>query len=347
MTSSPTRAVYGSGFSADTRAPSVSFGGVAASAVHVISDSELEVTVPAYAAGTTVCATNLDPATDICQVQVQVRNRNGVSADAAILPEYTGPAVGGSGEELPAPTEFDYVPTPEITSISVSGGLASEQGGSIATITGAGLGELGLDWFNVGPYQDLTSEDYSVEYYSGTQVQLELPAENATTSDLSVPVTAQTEGSPNNGDLAARAPSSSKPVTYAPTPVVTSIEVLRKGSASKYDAGPSTGGTVLVVKGKGLAATNSVQFTDVGPAGKKYGFSTKTAFTLAKVTATSVTLTTPGDQPGIDQVSACDISACSAPVSSGDIFTYYPIGAPAVSSVSRAQRCLTAAALLR
>jgi hypothetical protein len=329
--------VYGSGFSADTRAPSVSFGGVAGSGVNVISDSELKVTVPAYSAGTTGCATDLDPATDICQVQVQVRNRNGVSADAAILPEYTGPAVGGSGEEVPAPTEFDYVPTPKITGISVSGGLASEQGGSIATITGAGLGELGLDWFNVGPYQDLTSVDYSEEYYSGTEVQLELPAENATKSYLSLPVTAQTEGSPNNGDITGRSPSNSKPVSYAPTPVVKSIEVLRKGSVSKYDAGPSTGGTELVIKGNGLAATNSVQFTDVGAAGKTYGFSTKTAFTLGKVTATSVTLTTPGDQPGIDQVSACDISACSAAAASADTFTYYPIGAPTVSSVSPAR----------
>jgi hypothetical protein len=329
--------IYGSGFSAGTRTPSVTFGGVAGSAVKVISDSELKVTVPAYSAKTTVCATNLDPATDICQVQVQVRNSNGASAESKILPEYTGPAVGGSGELVPAPTEFDYFPTPKITSISVSGGLASEQGGSIATITGVGLGELGLDWVNVGPYQDLTSQDYNLEYYSGTQIQVALPAEPATTSYLTLPVTAQTEGSPNNEDLAGRAPSNSLPVTYAPTPVVSSIEVLRSGSVSKYDAGPSTGGTELVINGMGLQATSSVQFTDVGPTGATYGFSTKTAFTLTKVTATSVTLTTPGDQPGIDQVSACGVSGCSAPLASGDTYTYYPLGTPQVNSVSPAK----------
>jgi hypothetical protein len=328
--------VYGSGFSAGTGTPSVSFGGVAGTGVDVLNDSELKVTVPAYSAESTTCATfDHHPATDICQVQVQVQNSNGASAESTILPEYSGPAVGGSGEELPAPTEFDYFPTPKISGISVAGGLASEQGGSVATINGVGLGELGLDWFNVGPYQDLTSEDFGVESYSGTQIQLALPAEPPTTSNLTVRITAQTEGSPNNGDLAGSAPSNPKPVTYAATPVVSSIEVLKNGS-SKYDAGPSTGGTELVIKGKGLAATNSVQFTDVGPAGATFGFSTKTAFTLTKVTATSVTLTTPGDQPGIDQVSACDVSGCSAPVASGDTFTYYPLGTPRVSSVSPA-----------
>lgn len=328
--------IYGSGFSAGKGTPSVAFGGVTGSGVKVISDSRLKVTVPAYSAKTTVCATKLDPATDICQVEVQVRNSNGASAESQILPEYTGPAVGGSGEEVPAPTEFDYFPTPKITGISVSGGLASEQGGSIATITGVGLGQLGLDWVNVGPYQDLTSQDSNLEYYSGTQIELALPAEAATTSYLTLPVTAQTEGSPNNEDLAGRAPSNSVPVTYAPTPVVSSIEVLSNGSASKYDAGPSTGGTELVISGTGLQATSSVQFTDVGPAAA-YGSSTTTAFTLTKVTTTSVTLATPGDQPGIDQVSACDVSGCSAPLASGDTFTYYPLGTPQVNSVSPAE----------
>jgi Pro-kumamolisin, activation domain/IPT/TIG domain len=325
--------IYGSGFTAGTGTPSVAFGGVAGSGVKVLSDSRLQVTVPAYSAKTTECATKLDPATDICQVEVQVRNSNGVSAESKILPEYTGPAVGGSGEEVPALTEFDYFPTPKITSISVSGALASEQGGSVATISGVGLGELGLDWVNFGPYQDLASQDYNVEYYSGTQIQLALPGESPTTSYLTLPVTAQTEGSPNNGDIVGRAPSNSVPVTYAPTPVVSSIEVLRHGSVSKYDAGPSTGGTELVINGQGLQATSSVQFTDVST----NGFSTKTAFTLTNVTATSVTLTTPGDQPGIDQVSACDVSGCSAPLASGDTFTYYPLGTPQVNSVSPAK----------
>jgi Pro-kumamolisin, activation domain/IPT/TIG domain len=329
--------VYGSGFQAGTGTPSVTFGGVTGSDVSVLSDSELKVTVPAYAAGVTKCATKLSPATDICQVEVQVRTSNGVSAESTILPEYTGPAVGGTGEEIPAATEFDYFPTPRITGISVTGGLASEAGGSIATITGVGLGELDLDWYNVGPYQYLDSENYSVNYYSGTSIQVVLPAEAATTSYQQLPVTVQAEGSLNNRDLKSKPPSNSVPVTYAPTPVVSSIEVLRHGSAAKYDAGPSTGGAVLVIKGKGLQVTNSVQFTDVGPAGAEFGFSTKTAFTLGKVSATSVTLTTPGDQPGIDQVSACDVSGCSAALSSGDTFTYYPLGTPKVSSVSVAK----------
>jgi hypothetical protein len=165
-----------------------------------------------------------------------------------------------------------------------------------------------------------------------------LPPEPATTSYLTLPVTVQTEGSPNNGDIAGSAPSNAKPVTYAPTPVVSSIKVVfRDGTVSKFHAGPTTGGTKLVIKGKGLGAAEFVQFTDVGPSGATAGFSTKTAFSLGAVTATSVTLTTPDDQPGIDQVSVCDVSGCSAALASGDTFTYFPLGAPQVSSVSRAK----------
>ncbi len=325
--------VYGSGFSAGTGTPSVTFGGVAGSGVDVISDSELKVKVPAYSPPTTVCATKLDPSTDICQVEVQVRNSDGASAESKILREFTGSLSDGSGEELPAATEFDYFPTPHITGISVAGGLASELGGTVATITGVGLGELGLDWVNVGPYKDQSSEDFSTEYFSGTQLQIALPEESATTSPLTLPVTVQTEGSPNNGSLVGSAPSNSVSVSFEPTPVVSSIEVVSNGAVSKHVAGPTTGGTELVIKGEGLQDTTSVNFTDVGTA----GFSDKTAFTLSKVTGTSVTLSTPGDQPGIDQVSACDVSGCSPALTSGDTFTYFPVGAPQVRSVSPAK----------
>jgi hypothetical protein len=59
----------------------------------------------------------LDPATDICQVDVQVRNSNGASAESKILPEYTGLAVGGSGEEVPArsPAPEKAPPNPKAT----------------------------------------------------------------------------------------------------------------------------------------------------------------------------------------------------------------------------------------
>lgn len=324
--------IYGSGFSAGTGTPSVTFGGVTGSAVHVINDSELTVKVPAFS-GTTHCVTHLNAKTDICQVQVQVQTSNGASAESPIQNEFTSSPTGGSGELLPAPTEFDYIPTPHIKSISVAGGLASEQGRTIATIKGVGLGELGLDWVNIGPFRDESSPDFSVVFFSGTKIQLALNAEPATTSNLTLPVTVQTEASANNGNLVGQPPSNKSAVTYAATPVVSSIEVLRNGSVSKFDAGPSVGGTELVIKGQGLATTNSVQFADVGP----NPFSTKAAFTLSKVTATSVTLRTPGDQAGIDQVSACGISGCSAPDASGDTFTYFPPGTPRVTSVKPAK----------
>ncbi len=92
---------------------------------------------------------------DICQVQVRVSNANGTSATGHILPppegtfaaNNLGPIVLPPGcEQAAAPTEYDYVPTPRVTSISISGGpasLASEAGTSVITAPGIGFDPLG------------------------------------------------------------------------------------------------------------------------------------------------------------------------------------------------------------
>src|SRR5262249_26289600 len=155
--------VYGAGF---TGATGVTFGGVPGTIVSS-TDTQIKVTVPAFQNGTTTCdqdgssfdagqnATN-----DICQTQVEVTTPNGTSADPTILPLYEGafnvapngviPAPAGQ-EAAPAATEYDYVPTPTITSISTSAGaeaLASEEGGSVVTILGKGFNLATLDWVN-------------------------------------------------------------------------------------------------------------------------------------------------------------------------------------------------------
>jgi hypothetical protein len=327
--------VYGSGFTLGTGVPQVTFGGVAGTGVDVVNDDDLTVVVPAYSSSNTTCATDLNAATDVCQVQVQVTTTIGSSKLSTILPEFSGPTAdeGEPGTEfLPAPTEFDYMPTPTITAISVNPpvGLASEEGGSLATITGVGLGELGLDWVNVGPYQDASSVDYNLSYISPTVLQIALPGIAPTTTDQAVPVTVQTEGSLNNGDLLGSAPSNAVNVEYAPTPTVTSIAV----TGSSYTAGPTTGGTELVIHGTGFDSAFAVLFTDVGATGAQNGFSDATSYSLTSVTNTKVTLETPGDNPGIDQVSVCNVTGCSAPAASNDIFTYYPVGNPTLTSIS-------------
>ena len=69
--------IYGSGFSGSP--PTVTFGGVAGTGVHVLSDNELTVLTPAYRSSgpATTCLAGDDPATGVCQSQVQVVNANG------------------------------------------------------------------------------------------------------------------------------------------------------------------------------------------------------------------------------------------------------------------------------
>jgi hypothetical protein len=329
--------VYGSGFSAGTGMPKVTIGGIPATGVKVLSDSELTAVTPAYSSGT-ACATDLNPTTDICQAELQVTTSLGSSAESKIKPEFSGDladAGGSQTEEAPAATEFDYLPTPTITGVTIQGGgLASEQGGTVAVITGTGLGYLGIDWVNVGPYQQNASQDDSLVYDSATEIQVMLPPESPTTSPLTEPITVQTEGSLNNTDIVASAPSNAGSVTYAPVPQVSGISV----PGSSYTAGPTTGGTDLVIDGVGLGDATSVQFTDVGPGeGGVLNASGTTALTLSSVTPTSVALQTPADNAGTDQVSVCDASGCSAPVAENDIFTYYAPGNPVVSSVHPAK----------
>ena len=329
--------VYGAGFASGTGTPKVTIGGVPATGVKVLNDSELTAVTPAYSSST-ACVTKLDPKTDICQTELQVTTSAGSSTLAKIKPQYEGDLSndGGSATEAaPAVTEFDYFPTPTITNVTIQGGgLASESGGSVAVITGTGLGYLGIDWVNVGPFQQNSSQDASLLYDSGTEIQVVLPAQAATSTELTEPITVQTLGSLNNPNLVASAPSNAGSVTYAPVPQVTGISV----PGSTYTAGPTTGGTDLVINGTGLGDATSVKFTDVGTGeGGTLNASGTTAFTLGSVTPTSVSLSTPADNAGTDQVSVCDVSGCSAPVAENDIYTYYAPGNPVVSSVHPAK----------
>jgi hypothetical protein len=337
--------IYGSGFTAGSTSPAtptVTFGGVASPDVTLVNDHLLRAKVPPYSSAATTCASGDDPTTDNCQVEVVVTTTNGSSAPSEILPEFAGPTSEEGtvpGEELvPAPTEFDYFPTPSITSItdiSEFGGLASEAGGDELVITGVGLGELGVDWVNVGTYKEASSEVTSFDYISPTQDVITLPGQAPTTDRQIRQVTVQTEGSPNVTDIPASAPSNTKYLTYAPTPSVSSLTVTSKDAQKTYLDGPSSGGTPITLHGVGLADTYAIEFTDVGPDGAKSGFSDATTYSLKSVTPTAVTFLAPSDNAGIDAVSACDQSGCSTASTTGDVFTYYPKGNPTVSSISK------------
>ena len=180
--------ILGSGFTGATR---VSFGGVAAPHFTVVSPYEIAVTPPRL--GSQTCAPSAGPgltaATDICQVQVRVSNVHGANSAATIRKPYEGPSLpispmgvpllppGCRCEESAAPTEFDYVPQPYITSVSTRlaapGSLASELGTTIVTVSGKGLDPMTLDWWTLG---DPTQASSVVNPFSAVFLSADHPA---------------------------------------------------------------------------------------------------------------------------------------------------------------------------
>jgi hypothetical protein len=171
--------IYGSGFKAEGPISSVTFGGLKASGVTVLSEYEIQVTVPVKGA-TTKCrtGTGFDP-TDICQVQVVVTGAHGASPTSTILPGMTGKLVANDagivvpakGTEVdPAPSEYDYSPKPVITSVSPN--PYSESSGKNVTINGAGFSVLNLEWVNVGAATNWLNEQPEFNYVSGTEIQI-------------------------------------------------------------------------------------------------------------------------------------------------------------------------------
>jgi hypothetical protein len=331
--------IYGSGF---TGATSVKFGGVSASGFTVVDDWQITATVPAYAGGTTVCAkdgssygTGENATNDVCQVQVVVSNMHGSSQKATILPLYEGDASFSAlgvvpappGEEAaPAATEYDYFPPPTITSISTNAGpasLASENGGSVVTITGTGLNLAGLEWVNFGAPSLADSQNINYVSVTGTQIQIVAPALPDLSFDtLTKPVTVQT--------IAGQ--SGSVNVTYAGVPAVTGVTAT-SGPTSGYAAGPDTGGTPIDVAGQGFAnQVLGLAFVDaVGP------FSYGTQYTFTANSDVDLTSTTVPQNPALVDVEVCTVTDCSPPAHSpADWFILYPPGNPKVDSITPA-----------
>jgi hypothetical protein len=333
--------IYGSGFIGAT---SVKFGTVAASTYTVLHDWEVAATVPAYAGGTTACVQNgssfgtgENAANDVCQTQVVVSNTHGSSHTATILPLHEGdasysalgviPAPAGQ-EPAPASTEYDYFPTPTITSISTSAGpssLASEAGGSVVTIKGTGLNLAGLEWVNFGDSSQALSQATDYVTVTGTEIQIAAPELAALTVDpLIVPVTVQTVAG-LSGSLDA---------TYAGVPSVTGVNATA-GPTSGSPAGPATGGTPIDVSGSGF--TNQViglSFVDaLGP------FSLGTQYNFTANSDSDLTSKTVSQNPALVDVEACTVTSCSlpsTPLSFADTFLLYPPGDPNVDSITPA-----------
>lgn len=350
--SSPvTTTVYGAGF---TGASKVTFGGVSSPRIAVnASGTQITATVPAYQPEITSCAQGDFPRTDVCQTQVVVTTGSGSSADSSstILPPYSGPyafnnqgvvvpPAGCNCETAPQSTEFDYLPAPRITGLTmsttnVSGqAYASESGTTTVTLHGVGFDVLGFEWLDLGG----VANQYSSLFFagptaiSGTEIQFSAPAIPATPGQVTLPAYVQTLASPNSANISAATPTPSNGVgvRYAPTPVVTKVS-----TGTSVAAGPSTGGTTLTITGRSFGAADVVTFTDqFTPFGVP--FSSATSLNFRIVSTQKITLTVPGANPGIDNVQVCTPSGCSKADPKVDTFIYYAPYDPAVTKSSPA-----------
>jgi len=335
--------VYGAGF---TGATSVTFGGVAGTNLAVNSNgTQVQVTVPQFQNGVTICdqdGSSFDASqnatNDICQTQVVVTTPNGSSTTATIKPLYEGaiafaddgvlPAPPGE-EAAPAATEYDYVPLPQITSISTTGGprsLASENGDSVITLHGSGFNLASLDWVNFGsPTQASSQQFFNLVEATGTKIEIIAPGFDAeTVNTANIPVSVQSAGGLSNQINA----------TYAGVPTVSSV-LATAGPTAHTNAGPDTGGTPIDVQGVGLAnQVVALAFNDAGA----NPFSLGTQYNFTVNSNTDLTTTTVSQNPAVVDTQACTVTDCSEATSlnadDSDEFILYPPGDPKIDSVT-------------
>jgi hypothetical protein len=331
--------ILGSGFTAAT---SVTFGGVAATAFTVNSPYRITATPPPYSAGTscsplphTGVFKGENAANDICQVQVRVANAHGTSATGRILPPDEGAVVvnslgvlvappGCKCETAQAPTEFDYLPTPSISSVSTSSGpasLASEKGSTVITVRGSGFDPLTIDWADFGKPSLESSMDTDYVFLTGTEMQIVAPSEALTVGPWTIPFSVKT--------LAGQ--SAPVTVTYAGVPKVTAVVNTSNGTEldGTYGA-PDTARTPIQVSGQGFAGqlVAPIEFTDT-----KSPFSVGTQYTFTINSNTSLSTETVAQNPAIVDVQLCTVTACSLN-RPADLLYVYPPGNPQVTSVS-------------
>jgi hypothetical protein len=324
-------------------ASSVTFGGVPATSFTVVSDNRITATPPPLSSGPS-CAplphTGVyagDTTTnDICQVQVRVGNSNFHSRVATILPPDEGaltlnvldvlvPPAGCGCEIEQAPTEYDYVPTPTITSVSTSSGgaanLASENGTTVITVHGTGLDPLTIDWADFGPANQASSQNTNFTFITGTELQITAPAQATTTGPLKVPFSVNT--------LAGQ--SAPVSVAYAGVPTVTGVVNTKNHSElSGVFGAVDTGGAPLRVAGTGFAGGQLINLEFNDPTTP---FSTGTQYTFTVAGDKGLTTQSVQQNAALVDVRACTVTGCSKAVKADKLWIYPP-GKSDVTSVS-------------
>ncbi len=299
-------------------ATSVRFGDVPATFT-VLSDNDISATVPASDDN---CA--MSAAQGVCAVAVTVTTPFGASSGPPIRPAYQGPVLFGADgayvvpagcgcEIAAAPQEYDYAPAPVISSVSPA--FASEDGGSVETISGSGFNLLTFEYVNVGPAGLGSSQDFAILGMTPTQLVISVAAapEATTVEPLAVPLSVLSAGQLSNVSA----------LYYAGTPVLTSI--------SKHLASQAAPGQ-LRITGQGLADVTSVVFEAQGA----LGFLTSTSTAISAQTDTSLAVAVPQTFEVPVDVLVCSVTGCSAPDPAADTLLLVYEGRPVVNSSSPA-----------
>ncbi len=189
---------------------------------------------------------------------------------------------------------FSFVSAPTVTSVSPTAGPTS--GGTTVTITGSGFSAAnptGAVKFGA------TNATYTIN--SNTQITATAPANSAGTYDITVTTPGGTS-----------ATSASDQYTYVSAPTVTSVSPT---------AGPTSGGTTVIITGSGFSAANPTGAVKFGATNASYTINSNT----------QITATSPANSAGTYDITVTTVGGTSA-TSAGDQFTY--ISAPTVTSVS-------------
>ena len=305
--------IYGAGFGAGT---SVTFGGVASPEVHVTSNFELNAVVPPELARTH-CTIGTVVQNSTCQVQVVVANNFGESAQAPILHSLSGKlswtpqgilAPRPGREVAPALTEYDYAPRPRIISVSFTPPTLAHV--AALSIIGSGFNVNTFEWVNFGSANSPQSEQVQIRYLSPTRISIDA-AQDRNASGVGSSISVQTLAGLSNIIVSGHESAVS----------VTKLSSL---------GGPVSGGTQLVLSGRGLAAVNSVILRSEEPG------IPDTAVRGAGLNHRangSVVLRTPAHGAGLVDVIACTTRACEAAAPRLDTFVYYNTTGVAIDQV--------------
>ncbi len=312
--------IYGSGFSS-SGIQQVTFGGIPAESFVVVRSNEIRAVVPAESQSTACAAGGGFEPTAICQVEVSVTTTTGVSATDRILPPETGPVVFGPegvveqtpGFEIaPASTEYDYAPTPRITSITPNPTMPS--GRSPVVIAGSGFSLLTFDWVNFGPATSVTSQQLRILSISATSITINPPSAPATDANPTVlpgGVSVETASGLTN---VAR-------LSYAGVPELDRLSGF---------GGSVHGGAVVRLDGRGLGDVTSVGFVSELPGAPSVSVAS-TSF--VRESATSLEVRTPPHEPGPVAVVPCTLAGCARSRRVVDTFIYYSSSRHALAAI--------------